>query len=238
MAKRVKKDSEESPTVPLPDITGSEKQISWAKRIRDDLVAKLTGANTERCMAALREQTDARFFIDNRDNLEAALLNKKADTDGGDGDSELPPLAGSEKQVAWAGRIRASFWSKLDTSRRKAIEKSVHTQDKASWWIDHRDGLDAAFLEGSGGTVDKGIKLPALDGTDKQISWAERIRTAFMKTVTPDELKAWGKTIKRLKEATFWIDHREDVREGIQSEVAEPGSTTKLRKERYSSNWE
>ena len=82
------------------------------------------------------------------------------------------------------------------------------------------------------------ILLPALQGTEKQISWGERVRAAFVATLTESEERAWGKTIAKLDQATFYIDHKDDVRDGIQSEIAEPGSSAKLRTKKHSSNWD
>jgi hypothetical protein len=74
-------------------------------------------------------------------------------------DSGLPELIGSEKQIAWAERIRMQLLSALEEFYIKIIEageetlkkhdltlekidmavKNIQQKTSASWWIDHRD---------------------------------------------------------------------------------------------------
>ncbi len=58
----------------LPELTGSEKQVAWAMSIRvemlnglKDLEARFAGqADFDAAMDALRNKTEAKFWIDNR----------------------------------------------------------------------------------------------------------------------------------------------------------------------------
>lgn len=80
----------------------------------------------------------------------------------------LPTLTGSEKQIAWAERIRAAFVARMtdeiaknarvlsreDAERaaqqaewtRAALTAAVSAQTSAAWWIDHREGERRALL--------------------------------------------------------------------------------------------
>ena len=68
----------------------------------------------------------------------------------------LPPLAGTEKQAEWAGRIREAFLGLgtsggLDRPGREvaeAIRREAARQDRAAWWIEHRLALTPPFFAG------------------------------------------------------------------------------------------
>lgn len=57
----------------FPDLTGSEKQIAWASKIRQDFIDeyfpwdKLTDEGREFMIRFLNENNSARYWIDNRD---------------------------------------------------------------------------------------------------------------------------------------------------------------------------
>jgi len=84
-----------------------------------------------------------------RDRLAAsAAAAQQAEENG------LPPLIGSEKQVAWAETIRLRRLSELDDSVQKALVDAsddphrealldmidrIHRIGSAKWWIDHRE---------------------------------------------------------------------------------------------------
>lgn len=242
----------EASTTPddLPPLTGSEKQVAWAKRLRAGVVAELraatpaglTPADVARCLAALRGRVDARFFIDARDGLVAALLASGEPAPASRGAPEkkgpaLPPLSGTEKQAAWASRIRAGFLAGLPPDRAEGFTRAARGETRASWWIENRDRLEPALAEAATGGKPK-PRLPKLTGSDKQTSWAERIRAAFVDTLTEAELRAWRPTLGKLKDATFWIDRKDDLRAGVQSELDDPGNTARRRAERYASGWE
>lgn len=63
--------------------------------------------------------------------------------------ANLPPLRGTERQVAWAQQIRVNALNRAfaslgvaDSALRAAacdqVEQALLTQDSASWWIEHR----------------------------------------------------------------------------------------------------
>ena len=68
---------------------------------------------------------------------------------------ELPALTGSEKQIAWAGKIRENFLADarsaafFDAERARkfaeAAAEIVSQATSAAWWIDHRD-MDAVTM--------------------------------------------------------------------------------------------
>jgi hypothetical protein len=62
---------------------------------------------------------------------------------------DLPPLSGSDRQIAWASTIRAKRLAAIiaaapsdDPSKIRACCVIID----AKWWIDHRDLSDADFL--------------------------------------------------------------------------------------------
>ena len=60
----------------LPELTGSEKQITWACSIREKAVKKIATIAPEYVeilMAAVQNETSAKFYIDNRDDVVAAI---------------------------------------------------------------------------------------------------------------------------------------------------------------------
>ena len=66
---------------------------------------------------------------------------------------DLPDLSGSEKQIAWARKIRASLLADIlheisqarrateaqRSSRRAQVMEGALFRTEASWWIDNRD---------------------------------------------------------------------------------------------------
>lgn len=68
----------------------------------------------------------------------------------------LAALAGSEKQIAWAEKIRGEFVSGISDAMSSTSEEYIPLLNKvidyiksipsASWWIDHRNFGDAANL--------------------------------------------------------------------------------------------
>lgn len=62
---------------------------------------------------------------------------------------ELPPLTGSDRQVAWAMTIRAGRLASLVGSSAAADNDALQTcltVTNAKWWIDHRDLSDTDLL--------------------------------------------------------------------------------------------
>ncbi len=55
--------------------------------------------------------------------------------------NELPQLIGSEKQVAWAEKLRASYIAVVGKTHRTSVERDVAAHTDAKYWIDNRYGL-------------------------------------------------------------------------------------------------
>lgn len=78
---------------------------------------------------------------------------------------ELPPLIGSEKQIAWARTIRSALITKIDEhlsakrrtvpedklaqfeERRTLILQGIYSKDRASWWIDQRGAHETTIID-------------------------------------------------------------------------------------------
>lgn len=102
-----------------------------------------------------------------RDRKAAYLASKpcyECEMAAAESEYELCDLTGSEKQIAWARRIRAAaikdVEEKLDsaakmdlsdtehkivTDKSAAIRKFYKTQGSAAWWIDNRSSTDIAL---------------------------------------------------------------------------------------------
>ena len=58
----------------------------------------------------------------------------------------LSTLQGSEKQIAWAEKIRAKALSTVENKKPKQeFWEAVNKKISASWWIDNRDKLDNIY---------------------------------------------------------------------------------------------
>ncbi len=79
-----------------------------------------------------------------RAGKESKAADQAAADDATLADIDLPALVGSEKQVDWAGKIRAK---RLAAAAREDPEtaKSLARQVQAKWWIDNRD-VDLAAI--------------------------------------------------------------------------------------------
>lgn len=65
----------------------------------------------------------------------ACAATERAGWEAGGPLRNLPPLAGTTKQVAWAERIRAEF------ARRRPDDPRLRRSSRASWWIENRAEL-------------------------------------------------------------------------------------------------
>ena len=55
--------------------------------------------------------------------------------------STLPQLTGSEKQIAWAEKIRASYITVVGKTHSQSVKRDVAAHTDAKYWIDHRYGM-------------------------------------------------------------------------------------------------
>lgn len=69
---------------------------------------------------------------------------------------DLPPLMGSERQVAWATSVRASrlaaLVAELDAGNTDAFHACLSITD-AKWWIDHRDLANTDLVATAGNYI-------------------------------------------------------------------------------------
>ena len=58
----------------------------------------------------------------------------------------------------------------------------------------------------------EGINLPVLEGTERQVKWAEDIRRgSIAKCIKHDPTEIFWGCVEKLTSAKWWIDHRYDV---------------------------
>ena len=65
----------------LPDLTGSEKQVNWAVKIRNDILDKFNNVASPapeyaKFMSWLKSQTEARWWIDRRDVMMRSIVKE------------------------------------------------------------------------------------------------------------------------------------------------------------------
>ena len=119
----------------LVELKGSEKQIAWANQIREDALRnglKIEVANCS-CMANAKSWIDQKMFDRSTKTL-VRNLNKCYDQGQLDREesSQLPELRGSEKQVAWANRIRREL---IESGMNYGAAAEI---SDAKFWISHR----------------------------------------------------------------------------------------------------
>ena len=117
-------------------------QITGNHSYREWMIARLEKEPCADCVAVERA----------KENAAAAAANAE---------SELPALVGSEKQIGWAETIRKGKLDQLGEIQKEfadqiakepdlfdATMRTIHGQNSASWWIDHRDmGLEYIIEE-------------------------------------------------------------------------------------------
>ena len=131
------KQQKEAAAFDLPALTGTPKQVAWAESLRNGVFEKLEfekltrGKNpTDEFLAWLKDQTESRFWIDNR-GASIALLEKKWKNK-----KEETKLEGTPKQVAWAEKSREELTA--------VVEENMGQE-----WF----GLNALDLETSAATI-------------------------------------------------------------------------------------
>ena len=128
-----------------------------------------------------RERPATRSRIAERecpDCQNAARAGTNATSAQGNSEAGMPPLTGSEKQVAWAESIRADIcwhteeWiaemvekadkagtpqSELEQgeARYRSLYQKLRAMNQASWWIDHRSGQVPRILKEMEGKGDE-----------------------------------------------------------------------------------
>jgi hypothetical protein len=98
---------------------------------------------------------------------------------------DVVALVGTDKQVEWAESIRNEMLSNTidyDEPFTREQEQCINTLriiKSANWFIERRSvPIDKLIKE-----LDKLKRFSALNGSDKQIAWAEQIRTSMITTL-------------------------------------------------------
>ncbi|SEG81826.1 hypothetical protein SAMN05216223_11323 [Actinacidiphila yanglinensis] len=117
----------------LPPISGgSPRQVSWASDIRERYVrarwgGRGTGAADDATRAVLARLTSARWWIDNRDRIDAALAER----------NPLPAMTGGTEQARRAAtRIRAELVGKRwGNAIPPGVLDALRRLTDAEWWV-------------------------------------------------------------------------------------------------------
>lgn len=116
------KAAEKNAEAGLPELQGSEKQVAWAESIRAQLIRQLEEAKD--------------VFI--KEQKELAEIDEK------EGPRESQTVSGGRfKGMSTPGGYRAMDQYKKRAE--KAIEK-IRLENRASWWIEHREGFSFGQL--------------------------------------------------------------------------------------------
>lgn len=154
----------------FPQLTGTEKQIAWAEKLRESFckdylkISQIDKEEKEDCMEAVCGIKAAKFWIDNADlikrgktlsvaknvfsgeHLETRARQAVEGLD--DLKSNLPQLMGTEKQIAWAEKLRLKFLDfafqeygrgttgGLSKTEKQIILDKINLAVSAKWWID------------------------------------------------------------------------------------------------------
>lgn len=135
-------------------------------------------------------------------------------------DSGLPELTGTEKQIAWAERVRISLLEKVEELLDKMLKsenpnlenielarKAIQAKTSASWWIDHRDSHPYQMLEDvAAEIIDAKQQPPQAVVQDAKIEATVRPETTITETVA--EIKPLDNAV----EISF-PERRDDFRE-------------------------
>lgn len=160
-------------------------------------------------------------------------------------DSGLPELVGTEKQIAWAERIRIQLLSTLEEFYVKISEageetlkrhglmlekideamKFIQQKSSASWWIDHRDAGVYELSKILKEELDKVMSSESKPPQDAvmEASAEATVRPENPVTETPAEIRIVGETVE-----IIFPEKRDDFRELVKE---------KLHMEWFGSSW-
>ncbi|WP_295442559.1 hypothetical protein [uncultured Thiodictyon sp.] len=189
-------------------------QLYGPGRTRDWRAQCLVADPCEDCARAAREA----------ENAAAAAANAEAG---------LPPMTGTEKQIAWAETIRAykldllgraltgdltgidlaAFWGGLDRRdpRAPAMVDALQAQTLASWWIDHRDRKVGDLLLALAAELPKEPAAPA-DAPAAAVLAEATLRPATEQTATIADICLDGDRI-----SVVFPEKREDFRNVVKA---------------------
>lgn len=107
---------------------------------------------------------------------------------------DLPELTGTPKQISWAETLRNGVFEKLEFEKlargKNPTDEFVDwlkSQTESRFWIDNR-GASVSYLQAK---WDKKQKETKLDGTPKQVAWAEKIREELTAVVEENMGQEW-----------------------------------------------
>ena len=97
---------------------------------------------------------------------------------------DLPELTGTPKQISWAETLRNKVFRELNEEAPAEFVDWLKGQTESRFWIDNRFwSLQAKW--------DKKQKETKLEGTPKQVAWAEKIREELTRDVEDNMGSDW-----------------------------------------------
>ena len=106
----------------------------------------------------------------------------------------LPELTGTPKQISWAETLRNKVFRELNKVFRELSEEApaefvdwLKGQTESRFWIDNK-GVSIALLEKKWKNKKEETKL---EGTPKQVAWAEKIREELTAVVEENMGQEW-----------------------------------------------
>lgn len=97
---------------------------------------------------------------------------------------DLPELTGTPKQISWAETLRNKVFRELNEEAPAEFVDWLKGQTESRFWIDNRFwSLQAKW--------DKKQKETKLEGTPKQVAWAEKIREELTAVVEENMGQEW-----------------------------------------------
>lgn len=107
---------------------------------------------------------------------------------------DLPALTGTPRQVAWAETLRNGVFEKLEFEKlargKNPTDEFVDWlkgQTESRFWIDNK-GASVSYLQAKWDNKQKETKL---EGTPKQVAWAEKIREELTAVVEENMGQEW-----------------------------------------------
>lgn len=171
-------------------------------------------------------------------NQQAATANAEAG---------LPPLTGSEKQIAWAEIIRKQkiatldeelskhdLTDRIDKDRFNAALVNLRNKADAKWWIDNRDMHVNRMLHAEYAVTEK-----PLPQEEKKIAEEAKIEALVEATVRPE--KPLTETVAEIRAGDTFVDvifpeKREDFRQLVRFQLGYTWAETKWRRDLKSMN--
>lgn len=100
---------------------------------------------------------------------------------------DLPELTGTPKQISWAETLRNKVFRNLDEEAPAEFVAWLKGQTESRFWIDNR-WSSVSYLQAKWDNKQKETKL---EGTPKQVAWAEKIREELTAVVEENMGQEW-----------------------------------------------